>query len=546
MASVNSTTVAAFAASSDNTSPLAIFLVKSGSKGDRLLFRYPYEITDGNHNRRRPSADKRQSNLTKKLVISNPYLSLQPEDFMNTLPLDSHVKEMRDGQLNLKSSHQSLEHRHVIDPYVSTVISLSDKVLSDLFAVKPTLCGQKFEVKINDIRFVGHPISLASGHSDGGNNYCIKNREKDLLTFNVVFAVRANASHDIVNCYHDCSQRIAIALQFEENRVSYLSMETKAMLKVHDEHGEEIQDMGFKKILETSQLAIGLKKVYDDLMNQGIVHLCINNWVNVSFCLPQKVHRLTLRHHDCVPSIGPENIQSCFEHLRPYHGILLLVGTEHLKEILPQDASPAFFRIINVVTPTKNLLELSADADVSLQQVFQIVAQLVYWGKATVIYPLCETNVYAVHPLATSSITSEISRKFASNFNENLLKLLSDFSLGVTLSQLRSPLQKQTNLVSNVLFMNFEIVSYMSNHFDCNHYADQPSEMDVETSSVAAITLLRIPGPTVQKTSISCLTKQRRQHSTDQLRARINWPQFQSNKYRKCPGNVQLHVQPKK
>jgi hypothetical protein len=124
-----------------------------------------------------------------------------------------------------------------------------------------------------------------------------------------------------------------------------------------------------------------------------------------------------------------------------------------LKEILPQDASPAFFRIINVVTPTKNLLELSADADISLQQVFHIVSQLVFWGKATVIFPLCETNVYTVHPLATSSMTSEISRKFSSAFTDNLLTLLSDFSLGVTLSQLRSPLQKQTNLVAQVKWM---------------------------------------------------------------------------------------------
>ena len=34
------------------------------------------------------------------------------------------------------------------------------KVLSNLFAVHPKLCDQKFELKINDVRFVGHPLSL--------------------------------------------------------------------------------------------------------------------------------------------------------------------------------------------------------------------------------------------------------------------------------------------------------------------------------------------------------------------------------------------------
>ena len=34
------------------------------------------------------------------------------------------------------------------------------KVLSNMFAVHPRLCDKKFELKINDVRFVGHPLSL--------------------------------------------------------------------------------------------------------------------------------------------------------------------------------------------------------------------------------------------------------------------------------------------------------------------------------------------------------------------------------------------------
>ena len=33
-------------------------------------------------------------------------------------------------------------------------------------------------------------------------------------------------------------------------------------------------------------------------------------------------------------------------------------------------------------------------------QVLQLVAHLVYWGKATIIYPLCESNVYMLAPNA--------------------------------------------------------------------------------------------------------------------------------------------------
>lgn len=34
-------------------------------------------------------------------------------------------------------------------------------------------------------------------------------------------------------------------------------------------------------------------------------------------------------------------------------------------------------------------------------QVFQLAAHLVYWGKAVIIYPLCENNVYVLSPNAS-------------------------------------------------------------------------------------------------------------------------------------------------
>lgn len=39
--------------------------------------------------------------------------------------------------------------------------TFSNKVLSNLLAAHPSLCDNKFELKINDIRFVGHPLRFA-------------------------------------------------------------------------------------------------------------------------------------------------------------------------------------------------------------------------------------------------------------------------------------------------------------------------------------------------------------------------------------------------
>ena len=35
------------------------------------------------------------------------------------------------------------------------------------------------------------------------------------------------------------------------------------------------------------------------------------------------------------------------------------------------------------------------------RQVFQLAAHLVYWGKAIIVYPLCENNVYMLSPNAS-------------------------------------------------------------------------------------------------------------------------------------------------
>ena len=37
-------------------------------------------------------------------------------------------------------------------------------------------------------------------------------------------------------------------------------------------------------------------------------------------------------------------------------------------------------------------------------QVLQLVSHLVYWGKASVIYPLCESNVYLMSPTSNTDM----------------------------------------------------------------------------------------------------------------------------------------------
>ncbi|XP_045536818.1 GATOR complex protein NPRL3 [Papilio machaon] len=395
--------------------PLNIFFVKSDSKGDRLLFRYPYKL------------DNKDENTQKKCGRHNPYAINCTEDLLQNP--QTQTSNVYKGQLS----------------------GFTDEMLSTLFAVKAELCNRKFELKVNDVRFVGHPTLLPYRTN--------KDDTAAMILINIVFALQASASHSIVKCYYDLSKRLGKALRHEEKRCSYLTEEMKIMLATHDEvsalesevnsreNDEEEENLrhsvssatysnencgdgnpksAFHLILQRSSLARSMKAVFEGLSSTGIVQVRINNWVLLSFCLPHKAHQI----HNRGLVIEPECIDKCLQKLRPYHGILLMVDPNELLASIPLDGSPALLRLIKLYSPLKSLQTLAIEADLSFTQVSQLTGHLVYWAKATVIYPLCEGNVYVVAPCGNVNIHSPLLDEFAKEFpGLCLVQMLSEFSL---------------------------------------------------------------------------------------------------------------------
>ncbi|KAF9422973.1 hypothetical protein HW555_001516, partial [Spodoptera exigua] len=380
--------------------PLNIFFVKSDSKGDRLLFRYPY------------TTENKDESKQKKYGRHNPYAINSTEDLLQNP--QSQTSNICKGQLS----------------------GFTDEMLSTLFAVKAELCNRKFELKVNDVRFVGHPTLLPYRTN--------KDDTATMILINIVFALQASASHSVVKCYYDLSKRLGKALRHEEKRCSYLTEEMKIMLAAHDEvsvldsemksDNDEDEDnlrhsvssatyssengtdtapkSAFHLILQRSSLARSMKSVFEELSSTGIVQCRINKWVLLSFCLPHKAHQI----HNRGLIIEPETIDKCLQKLRPYHGILLMVNPNDLLGSIPLDSSSALLRLIKLYSPLKSLQTLAIEADLTLKQVSQLTGHLVYWAKATVIYPLCESNVYVVAPGANVHIHSPLVEEFAKEF----------------------------------------------------------------------------------------------------------------------------------
>uniref|UniRef100_A0AAG5DMM1 GATOR complex protein NPRL3 n=1 Tax=Anopheles atroparvus TaxID=41427 RepID=A0AAG5DMM1_ANOAO len=431
--------------------PLSVILVKSDSKGDRLLFRYPYNL---------------------------------PQQFQAAV-----IPTRKTPYSLINAGDDILQHAPPSNICFDQLYGISDKDLATLFAVKSELCNQKFELKVNDVRFVSHPTLLRS--DQGGS----EQKTSSYIQINVVFALHAQASYSVVNSYYELSKRIGFALIYEERRDGYISREIKTMVAVMDENSalpEQEQPTGaagtgvtggpggatgptgtggqtvgtspaataagmavsvFDTILKNTTLAQFIKTIYHDLCTTGLLNVTMNQTVTLSFCLPQKAHQF----HKKGVVVEPETIDRCVNSLKPYHGMLLLVDPSELFDCVPPSAANMLLQLIEVYNPLKSLQNMASDAELLIEYVNQIVGHLVYWAKATIIYPLCETNVYVIAPDAQLNIHSNLPDKFATKFpGMSLFEVISDFSLPTSIGHLTTPLQhpaRQGRLAQMVLWM---------------------------------------------------------------------------------------------
>ncbi|NWW93274.1 NPRL3 protein, partial [Rhynochetos jubatus] len=392
----------------ESTSPISVILVSSGSRGNKLLFRFPFQ-----RGAEHPAA---QANKPRSRYAVNS---------------SGDTTEDQDGDSRF-----------------------SDVILATILATKSDMCGKKFELKIDNVRFVGHPTLLQHALGQVSKTDPSPKREMPtMILFNVVFALRANADPSVINCLHNLSRRIAIVLQHEERRCQYLTREAKLILAIQDEvsamsETTEGPQSPFHHILPKCKLARDLKETYDSLCTTGVVRLHINNWLEVSFCLPHKIHYVATNF------IPPEAIERSLKSIRPYHALLLLNDEKSLLNELPLDCSPALVRVIKTTSAVKNLQQLAQDADLALLQVFQLAAHLVYWGKAIIIYPLCENNVYMLSPNASVCLLCGVESSSPRDFSHKACPLCIVFLLYFLSRAFNTSfLTPQTQLIQMVIWM---------------------------------------------------------------------------------------------
>ncbi|XP_066914033.1 GATOR1 complex protein NPRL3-like [Clytia hemisphaerica] len=406
--------------------PISIFLVISGSRGQRMLFRYPFQETSVSYGKSINSPQRIKS--ISEDIFQNPY------------------------RLNTQSSsnQESTKNQSVLNG--GSIYGFSDSELASLMAPKSILCDQKFELKIGHVKLIGYPVQVRTDGTCSGFQDLLELESLDndvmINMVNVVMAIHANVDATVASHYQNICMMLGKALRHEEKRVRYLSNQHEIMVMEIDriEDLPESEQNVHERTLAKSQLAKDIVSAFQSMCDYGIVNINVNGWLGLNYCFPHKIHKAEIRN----TMIDTSKFNTYIRRIKPYHTLLLTDDddNEHeeneianLIKILPPDASPVLHRLITLSRPVKNFQTLCQDADISLPQIFQIVAHLIYWGKCIVIYPLAESNIYVLAESVPTEIDSKCSEEFTKKFPEQSLhNVFQKFSFPLTLGDYRNPL----------------------------------------------------------------------------------------------------------
>lgn len=334
-------------------------------------------------------------------------------------PFNSDSVSATDSAYVIPSERSNNSHYcHEQDVKDAEQYGVSTKILAHLLSAKG-MCDMPFEIKIDNIRFAGFPKTVTNPTG------------KSPQIFHVVFVFVANAPAHLVQSFQVLSRKIALAIDEEQTRCGYLSQQMTVMLNAHDKTdtlSDVDQYVPYREILQNSSLAKDLQDIFNDVCDYGMVHVFVNNCVEIGFCIETR----SLLHAGLTPKSRAE-IEAIIRHIRPYHGILLL------EDAIPSpDSNPSVRLLLKHCEPDRSILGMSNSSGLPLVQVLLVVRHLLLWARAVIIYPLCSSNVYssATPPKPLAKLSEQFSEIFE---KAQLPAILAHFSPPCTLGEFANP-----------------------------------------------------------------------------------------------------------
>ncbi|KAL1914294.1 uncharacterized protein VTP21DRAFT_9032 [Calcarisporiella thermophila] len=348
----------------------AILLIVSSSRGHNFVFRYPanpQKRGDEKQSRIGPSDNSKTYNSNHKNASSSrPTTSTSTASSLNTSAAPSNVKRPSSSTPKLTpalggGSGVSGKHRrqHSYNDHVtkhedshqdllnSPIFGFDTHFLAALLAPRAKLCNRKFQLSVNELTFVGHPVSFdregterressdnvtvnptnpsippntttintttnasqvngATGndppgppgsssrahsrsHSYSPSHNASPPMQSNITLFHLVFILESNdleLSREVDMVYNHFVRKITEAMRYEQQRCDYVRRQTNLILRTREEYYDLPVENLMEKILDVSALARNIAHIYSALDTNSIAHVVFNDYLDLYMQIP--------------------------------------------------------------------------------------------------------------------------------------------------------------------------------------------------------------------------------------------------------------------
>lgn len=409
---------------------VAILLVTRSRPGPRLVFHYPpsvdvHEIAPGNS---QTSAFNSDSDEDDDPVVHH-----------------RSVPRINPGFAHLASGKGPTEPGGDHDSFLGHSVETLEKLL----APGRWADGKKFEISIDGLTFIGHPVyapedgkwnrnkqssqkNVNTNHGDSpktnflklsktsgrrsirdhsfepesldsymdpilgtsmDSNSTTSGMVADQITmFHVVFVLRSGNRYnkgEAFAVYNDQARRLSRALQYCQKEHDYVTTESRKLIALRNK-AKHTQDAGlgaWARIAEASELAWALQELFCQTVSGKIATFRLHG-MQISL-------QLKTRHHHDLDSAKES------KYLSPQSALLLLEPKDVvLAELSQTDVSP-LATFVRELRPTKNLSKHATNLNIPIAEILHLSHHLIKWRKARLLrMPLHQRNTYVINPHA--------------------------------------------------------------------------------------------------------------------------------------------------
>lgn len=337
------------------------------------------------------------------------------------------------------------------------------EMLASILCPKPEQCHQKFELVVDDLAFIGHPVFFQRDNEEADSS-----GPAPLVAFNVVLVIdRPDPTPTLpgfdvaawMHLYYALVFKLTAVLYAEERRCGYVRQQSRELIALRDEwvqQGGAYRDY-LKAALGQSSLARALRAMHRGISHNRDVLLTISDQIDVHLQLPPILQQpdkmrlipelqtvldagdpLVLRgdgplpHR--VPHIGTQPFlewtQTTGPFLQPWKTLLMPEG-----HVEPEHGFAESRALLKLFTPTLRGSRTFAQAADMLQwdlygAVFPMVRHLIYYGKARVVDVPRIQSIYSMDPTFDLTHLPELETRWMTQFPamRSLTQLLADVS----------------------------------------------------------------------------------------------------------------------